>query len=105
MVDGPRQIIIGSKPLHVYVAAVRTVIENESTHICLSGRGKSIRTVVDVAEICRRRHGTIASGLPEGIHIVSVNTDTEQLSRDDGGTSSVSVLRIIMDVGISDGEE
>lgn len=93
----PRDIFIGSKPLHSYVNAVRTSMSEGERVIRLVARGRNITMAVDVAEVCRRRAGIIAGKLPEDIDVTDVELATEELPRDDGGTRNVSVIKIIME--------
>lgn len=93
----PRDIFVGSKPLHSYVNAVRTIMAEGDRTVRLVARGRNIQMAVDTAEVCRRRAGIIAGKLPEDIGICGVELDTEAMPRDDGGEHNVSVIRITME--------
>jgi DNA-binding protein len=93
----PRDIFIGSKPLHSYINAVRTTMSEGERVIRLVARGRNISMAVDVAEVCRRRAGIIAGKLPEDIDVSDVELATETFPRDDGGTRNVSVIKITME--------
>jgi DNA-binding protein len=92
--DEQRIIYIGHKPVHLYVRAVVMAMEGGERDVLLVARGRCISSAVDVAEICKRRHGFIASGLPERVEIVSIVSDTEVVDRGDGKTGNASVLKI-----------
>ena len=64
-----RTIFIGKKPLHAYVRAVVMAMESGDRNLELVARGATIGRAVDVAEVCRRRNGIIAQGLPEQVVI------------------------------------
>ena len=57
-------VYVGKKPLHAYVKAVQTAHEEGENSVTIVARGASIGRAVDVAEVCRRRNGIIASTLP-----------------------------------------
>jgi DNA-binding protein len=88
-----RVIFVGKKPLHAYVRAVVMAMEEGDRSIQLVARGATISRAVDVAEVCRRRNGHIAQGLPETVTIEHVECGSEELQGDDG-VRTVSVLRI-----------
>ena len=92
--SGQRTIYVGHKPKHLYIRAVVMAMEAGDRDVVLVARGACIRNAVDVAEICRRRSGFVASGLPEEMSIVGIESDTEEVERDGGRTGNVSVLRI-----------
>jgi len=62
-----RTIFIGKKPLHAYVRAVVMAMEEGERRVQLVARGATIGRAVDVAEVCRRRNGIIAQGLPSEV--------------------------------------
>lgn len=93
----PRIIYVGKKPVHSYVRAVWMVMQEGHRDIELIARGGAIKTCVDVAEICRRRSGIIASRLPEDTAILSITSDTEEVPREDSdrpGSASVIKIRL-----------
>ena len=89
-----RIIYIGHKPVHLYVRAVVMAMEGGERDVMLIARGRCISNAVDVAEICKRRHGIIASQLPESVSIVNIETDSVELQDDDGRTKTVSSMYI-----------
>lgn len=89
-----RVIFIGKKPLHSYVRAVVMAMEEGDRSLQLVARGATISRAVDVAEVCRRRSGHIAQGLPETVTIEHLSCESEELTNDEGKIRTVSVLRI-----------
>tara|TARA_B100001113_G_scaffold303579_1_gene263543 strand:+ start:89 stop:424 length:336 start_codon:yes stop_codon:yes gene_type:complete len=92
-----RIIFIGKKPLHAYVRAVVMAMESGDRNLELVARGATIGRAVDVAEVCRRRNGIIAQGLPEEVVIGEISCESEVLPSDEGRDRTVSVLRIELD--------
>ena len=88
-----REVFVGRKPLHAYIAAIASLIKEGHHSFRVIGRGRSIERVADVAQVCLHRSGKIASTLPPMV-LGAVEIDTEVLPREDGGTSRVSVLRV-----------
>ncbi len=91
-----RSIFIGKKPLHAYVRAVVMAMEEGNREVQLVARGATIGRAVDVAEICRRRNGVIAQGLPSEVVIGEIQCSSETLIQDDR-ERTVSVLTIELD--------
>ena len=89
----PRVIFVGKKPLHAYVRAVVMAMQEGERSVQLVARGATISRAVDVAEVCRRRNGHIAQGLPETVNIQHLECGSEEIPGDDG-VRTVSVLRI-----------
>jgi DNA-binding protein Alba len=89
-----RIIYVGHKARHLYIRAVVMAMEGGERDVVLVARGGCIRNAVDVAEMCRRRFGYVAEGLPENMSIAGIESDTEEVEREDGQTSNVSVLKI-----------
>jgi len=96
-----RIIYIGKKPLHAYVRAVVMAMEAGDRNLQLVARGATIGRAVDVAEVCRRRNGFIAQGLPEEVIIGDILCSSEVIPSDDGRDRTVSVLQIELD-GVGD---
>ena len=96
-----RSIFIGKKPLHAYVRAVVMTMDEGNRQVQLVARGATIGRAVDVAEICRRRNGIIAQGLPAEVVIGNIHCTSETLTQDDKKERTVSVLTIELD-GIGD---
>jgi DNA-binding protein len=91
-----RVIYVGKKPLHAYVRAVVMAMEEGDRSVQLVARGATISRAVDVAEVCRRRSGHIAQGLPETVTIEHLSCESEEIPGEDG-IRTVSVLRIDLD--------
>ena len=91
-----RTNFIGKKPLHAYVRAVVMAMEEGNREVQLVARGATIGRAVDVAEICRRRNGVIAQGLPSEVVIGEIQCSSETLTQDDR-ERTVSVLTIELD--------
>ena len=91
-----RSIFIGKKPLHAYVRAVVMAMEEGNREVQLVARGATIGRAVDVAEICRRRNGIIAQGLPSEVVIGEIQCSSETLTQDNR-ERTVSVLTIELD--------
>ena len=91
-----RSIFIGKKPLHAYVRAVVMAMEEGNREVQLVARGATIGRAVDVAEICRRRNGIIAQGLPSEVIIGEIQCSSETPTQDDR-ERTVSVLTIELD--------
>lgn len=96
-----RSIFIGKKPLHAYIRAVVMIMQEGTRQVQLIARGATIGRAVDVAEICRRRNGIIAQGLPAEVIIGKIHCSSETLIQDDKKERTVSVLTIELD-GIGD---
>ncbi|MCH1442451.1 MAG: hypothetical protein L7U53_01110 [Candidatus Poseidoniaceae archaeon] len=90
----PRVVFVGRKPSYAYVKAVVMAMEEGHRHIRLQARGSAISRAVDVAEICRRRHGITASRLPQLIEIDSIETSSVELKGDDERMKTVSSIAI-----------
>ena len=88
-----RIIFVGKKPLHAYVRAVVKAMEDGDKELQLVARGATISRAVDVAEVCRRRNGHIAQGLPETVNIQNLSCESEEIEGEKG-MRTVSVLRI-----------
>ena len=95
-----RVIFVGKKPLHAYVRAVVKAMEDGDREIQLVARGATISRAVDVAEVCRRRNGHIAQGLPASVNIQHLSCESEEVEGENG-MRTVSVLRIDME-GVGD---
>ena len=96
-----RTIFIGKKPLHAYVRAVVMAMEAGDRNLQLVARGATIGRAVDVAEVCKRRNGWIAQGLPEQVNIGEITCGSEVIPLDDGKDRTVSVINIELD-GLGD---
>ena len=92
-----RTIFIGKKPLHAYVRAVVMAMEQGDRQIQLFARGATIGRAVDVAEVCRRRNGIIAQGLPNEVVIGDIACSSETIEEEGKRARVVSVLSIDLD--------
>ena len=100
-VTGDSIILVGSKNVMSYVLACVTLFNKGATEVTIKARGRLISRAVDVAEICRRRNGIIAQGLPAEVVIGKIHCTSETLTQDDKRERTVSVLTIELD-GIGD---
>jgi len=83
-------IYVGRKPPMSYVLAVVTQFNTSgSDEVIIKARGKSISTAVDTAEIVRNRFVTDAE-------VKDIKIDTETLPREEGRSSNVSSIEIIL---------
>ena len=72
-------------------------MESGDRNLQLVARGATIGRAVDVAEVCRRRNGIIAQGLPEEVSIGEITCESETIPSEDGRERTVSVLKIELD--------
>ena len=91
----PRVVFVGKKPSYAYVKAVVMAMDEGHRHIRLQARGSAISRAVDVAEICRRRHGITASRLPLSITIDSIETSSVELKGDCSCYDSKNNLKVV----------
>jgi len=89
-----RIIYIGKKPLHSYIRAVLMAMQEGELEIDLVARGGNISRAVDVAELCKRKHGIIAQQLPEFVEVSGIASNSETVMSDEGHERMVSVLTI-----------
>lgn len=82
-------VYVGQKRPMDYVTAIITQFNDGSDEVVVKARGKAISTAVDTAEIVRNR-------FMQDVDINDIDTDTEQLENDDGGTSNVSSIEITL---------
>ena len=83
-------IYVGRKPPMSYVLAVVTQFQsNGSDEVVIKARGRSISTAVDTAEIVRNRFITDAQ-------IKDIKIGTESITNEEGRTSNVSSIEIIL---------
>ncbi len=83
-------IYVGHKPPMSYVLAVVTQFNTSgSDEVVIKARGRSISTAVDTAEIVRNRFVTDAK-------IKEINIGTESITNEEGRTSNVSSIEIIL---------
>ena len=83
-------IYVGNKPPMSYVLAVVTQFQGSgSEEVVIKARGRAISTAVDAAEITRNRFITDAE-------IKDIKIDTESITNEEGRTSNVSSIEIIL---------
>jgi len=83
-------IFVGRKPPMSYVLAVVTQFNTSgSDEVIIKARGRSISTAVDTAEIVRNRFVTDAE-------IKDIKISTESITNEEGRTSNVSSIEIIL---------
>ena len=83
-------IYVGRKPPMSYVLAVVTQFNtSDSDEVIIKARGRAISTAVDTAEIVRHRFITDAK-------IKDIKIDTESITNEEGRTSNVSSMEIIL---------
>ena len=81
------EILIGKKPLMIYVTATLVQLANEPT-VVVKARGRSITRAVDVAQIIVKRMGNI------GYKIGRVRIDSQIIQSEDGKERNVSTIEI-----------
>jgi len=83
-------IFVGHKPPMSYVLAVVTQFQSSgSDEVIIKARGKAISTAVDTAEIVKNRFVTDAK-------IKDIKIGTESVTNEEGRTSNVSSIEIIL---------
>ena len=93
-------ILVGKKPAMNYVLAVVTQFNNGASGVRIKARGNAISRAVDVAEIVKNRF------FPDlkGVGGESISIGTEELSNEDGSSSKVSSMQLILRMEGADGE-
>ncbi len=83
-------VFVGSKPPMSYVLAVVTQFNTSgSDEVVIKARGRAISRAVDTAEIVRNRFVTDAD-------VKDINISTESMTNEEGRTSNVSSIEIIL---------
>jgi len=82
-------IYVGNKPPMSYVLAVVTQFNSGSTDVIIKARGRAISRAVDAAEITRNRFVTDAK-------IKEIRIATEAITNEEGRTSNVSSIEIVL---------
>lgn len=82
-------VYVGTKEVMSYVLAVTTQFNEGSDEVVLKARGRAISRAVDAAEIVRNRFLT-------NLDILDITTGTEEVEREEGGTSNVSSISITL---------
>jgi DNA-binding protein len=86
---GANTVFIGKKPTMNYVLAVVTQFNGGATEVTIKARGNSISKAVDVKEIVISR---FMPNLKDG----GIRTSSEVLANEDGTTSKVSAIHIVL---------
>jgi len=76
-------------------------MEEGERRVQLVARGATIGRAVDVAEVCRRRNGIIAQGLPSEVIIGDIACSSATIEQEGQRSRVVSVLTIELD-GVGD---
>ncbi|AWX33572.1 hypothetical protein AW729_00185 [Methanosphaera sp. BMS] len=74
-----------------YVLSIVTLMNKDVKRISIKARGKAINRAVDVAEVVRHKFVTKTQ-------IEDILINTEELFREDGSSSNVSTIDIILRV-------
>ncbi len=82
-------IFVGSKPPMSYVLAVVTQFNGGTNQVQIKARGRAISRAVDTAEIVRNRFVTDSK-------IKDIVIGTEAITNEEGRTSNVSSIEIIL---------
>ncbi len=83
-------IFVGKKPTMNYVLAIVTQFNNSDVNrIVIKARGKAISKAVDIAEITKHK-------FVQSVKYESIKLDTEALEGENGTTSNVSSIEIVL---------
>jgi len=82
-------VYVGSKPVMNYVLAVVTQMNVGNGEVILKARGRAISRAVDVSEIVKNR-------FVSGVKIKDIKTSTEAITTEEGGTTNVSSIEILL---------
>jgi DNA-binding protein len=81
-------VLIGKKPVMNYVTACITFFNSGEKQVIVKARGRAICRAVDTIELLRR-------AFVKGLEVKSININTEELVRVEGGqTSNISAIEI-----------
>ncbi len=72
-----------------YVVACVTLFNTGVPEVLVRARGQSITKAIDTVEMLRR-------AFFKNVQVVSVDIGTEDVTRDDGSTASLSTIEIIL---------
>ncbi|MGZ4857888.1 MAG: DNA-binding protein Alba [Methanobacterium sp.] len=86
-------VYIGNKPVMNYVLAVVTQMNGGVSEVILKARGRAISRAVDVAEIVRNRFIT-------DVGIGSIDISTEEIMNNEGSSTNVSAIEILLAKGL-----
>jgi len=82
-------IYVGMKPVMNYVVACMTLFNAGMPEIQVMARGMAITKAVDTVEVLRR-------SFIKGLQVKAISIGTEQLTSQDGRTSNVSTMAIVL---------
>ena len=85
----PNIVRIGKKPTMNYVVACVTLFNTGVPEVLVRARGQSITKAIDTVEMLRR-------AFFKNVQVRSVDIGTEDVTRDDGSTASLSIIEIIL---------
>lgn len=83
-------VLVGKKPTIGYVLAVLTQLSQGAKEVVIRARGKQIARAVTVLELLKRKYR------PD-IKVKVINTSTEELQKEDGKTTKVSAIEIVVE--------
>ena len=85
----PNLVRIGKKPIMNYVVACVTLFNTGVPEVLVRARGQSITKAIDTVEMLRR-------AFFKNVQVRSVDIGTEDVTRDDGSTASLSTIEIVL---------
>jgi DNA-binding protein len=94
-------VLVGKKPAMNYVLAVVTQFNNGAKSVRIKARGNAISRAVDVAEIVKSRFFTDLKNPSKDC----ISISTEEISNEDGTTSKVSAIQLLLKGADADGTE
>ena len=80
-------VLIGRKPVMNYVLACITFFNSGEKEVTVKARGRAISRAVDTIELLRR-------AFVKNLEVKSINTGTEEIQQEEGGTRNISTLEI-----------
>ncbi len=86
---GPNLVRIGKKPTMAYVVACVTLFNTGVPEVLVRARGQSITKAIDTVEMLKR-------AFFKNVQIRSVDIGTEDVTREDGSTASLSTIEITL---------
>ena len=86
----PQIIYIGTKPVKQYALKVLSVFQT-TQRITLKARGKAIIHAVDVNEVLKNRF------MKDLVKVIDIKTNTETVTNEDGKSSKISSIEIILE--------
>ncbi len=82
-------VFIGKKPVMNYVIACLTFFNSGGKEVCIKARGRAISRAVDTVEVLRR-------SFLKNVAIKGITIGTEEVSREEGRRSNVSIMEITL---------